>query len=124
MAKVTRLHLSKRAPWTDIRKEFVRVQEIVSVTPRLRYQHAMGRKRLLVRGNMLLDYRPFKRQRGTLRASELRAYLKRCLLSTKLLSVEFVWPDNQEVNGKVLVHKMRSANASARAGAASATVAS
>jgi hypothetical protein len=124
MAKVTRLHPTTRAPWSEIREEFVRVQELASATPRLRYQHGTKQKRRLVRGNMLLEFRPFKRQPGTLRASQLRAYLKRCLLSTKLLSVELVWPDNQEVNGRVLVQKMRSAIASAQSSNASATVGS
>lgn len=122
MAKVTRLHPTTRAPWSEIREEFVRVQELASATPRLRYQHGTKRKRRLVRGNMLLDYRPFKRQPGTLRASQLRSYLKRNLLSTKLLSVELVWPDGQEVNGKFLVQKMRSAIPSAHGTSASATV--
>jgi hypothetical protein len=108
MAKVVRIHPSKTGTWGEIRQEFVEIQELVSAVPRLRYQHGTKRKRRPVRGNMLFEYRPFKRQSGRLRASQLRDYLKSCLPSAKVLTVELVWPDGQEVNGRFLVEKMRS----------------
>src|ERR1700693_1457532 len=109
MPKIARIHPTKKATWSDIRQEFVQVQELASAVPRLWYQTGPRRRWRLVRGNMFFEYRPFKRQPGSLRAVQLRVYLKRCLISTKILSVELIWPDNQEVNGKVLVRKMRSA---------------
>jgi hypothetical protein len=108
VAKVARIHPTKKRTWTDIRSEFVRVQELASAIPRLWYQEGRRRRWRPVRGNMLFEYRSFKRISGEVRASQLRSYLRRCLISTKILAVELIWPDNQEVNGKVLVRKMRS----------------
>jgi hypothetical protein len=115
LAKVARIHPTKKGTWTDIRAEFVRVQELASATPRLWYQEGRRRRWRPVRGNMLFEYRSFKRLSGGVRASQLRSYLRRCLISTKVLAVELIWPDNQEVNGKVLVRKMRSTLGSASA---------
>lgn len=109
MGKLAHIHPTKKAPWRDIREEFVNVQQLASATPRLWYQDGPKRKRRLVRGNMLFQYRQFRRQAGGIRASQLRAYLERCIFSSKILKVELIWPDNQEVNGKVLVRRMRSA---------------
>ncbi|MBF6571388.1 MAG: hypothetical protein IVW54_21230 [Candidatus Binataceae bacterium] len=90
MAKIARIYLTKKAAWSDIREQFVQVQELASAKPRLWYQHGPKRKRRLVRGNMFFECRPFKRQLGSMRASQLRAYLKRSLISTKVLTVELI----------------------------------
>ena len=123
MSKVARIHPTKKAAWSDIRAQFIQVQELASATPRLWYQHGPKRKRRLVRGNMLLEYRPFKRQLGSVRASQLRTYLRRSLISMKILTVELIWPDKQEVNGKVLVKKMRSQLGSPRVASSSSSAA-
>jgi hypothetical protein len=120
VAKIARIHPTRKAAWTDIRDEFVRAQELASAIPQLWYQEARRRRWRPVRGNMLLEYRSFKRLSGNVRASQLRSYLKRCLISKKTLAVEFIWPDNQEVNGRVLVGKMRSRLRAGRARASTA----
>lgn len=120
MAKIARIYPTRKATWTDIRDEFVRAQELASAIPRLWYQEARRRRWRPVRGNMLLEYRSFKRLSGHVRASQLRSYLKRCLISKKTLAVELIWPDNREVNGRVLVGKMRSRLRAGRARASTA----